>query len=508
MSESSGSSGPSGVSGLSGVSGESETSATTEVPRLSPDELRTLFLFEALEPEQLDWLASNGRVETRQRGSLVYGQGEPATCLFILLGGTISVRKLVEGTEVETTHTEQRGVYGGSTMSFIRSVDAPTYLNSMYAVTDAEFWVIEAETFGEKVRVWFPMAMHLLEGLTVGWRSTQTLISQRERLLSLGRLAAGLTHELNNPASAAVRATAALREKVSHMRRKLAHLATKKLDPAVLWKLTELQESAVEKMAKTGRSSLSAMATADAEDSLGDWLEERGVGNAWDLAPTLVAAGVDAGWLTELAAAIPDELFPDGVGWVTYALETELLMSEIEDSTDRISHLVNAARQYSQLDRAPHAEVDLREGLKSTLTMLHHKIVQAGGITVVKDFAPDLPLVPAYPGELNQVWTNLIDNAVAAMPDGGTLTLRTALDGDRALVEICDTGVGVPKDLQSKIFEPFFTTKPVGEGTGLGLDISYRVIAQRHRGDLRVVSEPGNTRFQVRLPLVEQASVG
>jgi signal transduction histidine kinase len=211
------------------------------------------------------------------------------------------------------------------------------------------------------------------------------------------------------------------------------------------------------------------------------------------------------GWLDEVAATVPENLLADGLHWVAYALDTEQLMNEIEDSTHRISTLVGAARQYSQLDRAPHQEIDVREGLKSTVTMLWHKIKSAD-IRLVKEFAEGLPLIPAYPGELNQVWTNLIDNAVAAMPDGGTLTIRTALDADHVLVEIGDTGAGVPPELQVKIFEPFFTTKPTGEGTGLGLDISYRVVTQRHGGDLRVISRPGDTRFQVRLPLAEPPS--
>jgi signal transduction histidine kinase len=169
---------------------------------------------------------------------------------------------------------------------------------------------------------------------------------------------------------------------------------------------------------------------------------------------------------------------------------------------------VGAAKQYSQMDRAAHQDIDVRDGLISTLVMLGHKIKESGRIRVVKDLAPDLPTIPAHPAELNQVWTNLIDNAVHAMPDGGTLTIRTALDGDFVLVEVGDTGDGIPEELQQKIFEPFFTTKPVGEGTGLGLDISYRVVTQRHGGDLRVVSTPGDTRFQVRLPLAEPPSPG
>jgi signal transduction histidine kinase len=193
---------------------------------------------------------------------------------------------------------------------------------------------------------------------------------------------------------------------------------------------------------------------------------------------------------------------------VAYALETELLMSEIEDSTIRISTLVAAAKQYSQLDRAAHQDIDVRDGLISTLVMLGHKIKEHG-ITVVKELDPSLPTIPAHPAELNQVWTNLIDNAVGAMPGGGTLTVRTSREQDSVLVEIADTGPGVPPELQQKIFEPFFTTKPVGQGTGLGLDISYRVVTQRHQGDLRVASVPGDTRFQVRLPIFEPpASLG
>jgi signal transduction histidine kinase len=380
------------------------------------------------------------------------------------------------------------------------------YWGSARAVTDCDFWVIGAAEFGEKFREWFPMAVHLIEGITQGFRSSQAIIGQRERLLSLGRLSAGLTHELNNPAAAAVRATASLRELVSKMRRKLGHLATSDVDPKALVALTELQEVAVEKMAKAEK--LSPIQVGEAEDELSGWLDDHGIDDGWDLAPPLVAAGVNTDWLDEVAETVPATLLADGLHWVTYALETEQLMVEIEDSTGRISALVGAAKQYSQMDRAAHQEIDVRDGLKSTLTMLSHKINERGNITVVKDFDDSLPMIPAHPAELNQVWTNLIDNAIYAMPDGGTLTIRASREDGWVLVEICDTGAGIPEEMQQKIFEPFFTTKPVGEGTGLGLDISYRVIAQRHGGDLRVKSRPGDTRFQVRLPLTEPPSFG
>jgi signal transduction histidine kinase len=270
--------------------------------------------------------------------------------------------------------------------------------------------------------------------------------------------------------------------------------------------LTDLQEAAVEKMAKAEK--LTPMQVGEAEDEITDWLDDHGIDDGWDLAPTLVAAGVHTDWLDEIATTMPGTLLADGLHWVTYALETEQLMVEIEDSTGRISALIGAAKQYSQMDRAAHQDIDVRDGLKSTLVMLGHKIKESGKITIVKDFDESLPMIPAHPAELNQVWTNLIDNAIHAMPDGGTLTVRTSREDGWVLVEICDTGIGIPVEIQQKIFEPFFTTKPVGQGTGLGLDISYRVITQRHGGDLRVRSKPGDTRFQVRLPLTEPPSFG
>jgi signal transduction histidine kinase len=479
---------------------------TVEPVRLSPSELRTLFLFESLDDEQLAWLSENGYCQTWLGGQTVSTEGEPATCFFVLLSGTMSMHRRVENTEVETGRTNQRGVYSGATQSFVKGMAELPYWSSTRAVTDCDFWVIGAVEFAEMFREWFPMAVHLIEGLTMGFRSSQAIIGQRERLLSLGRLSAGLTHELNNPAAAAVRATASLRERVSRMRGKLAHLATSDVDPKALVALTDLQEAAVEKMAKAEK--LTPMQVGEAEDEVTDWLDDHGVGDGWDLAPTLVAAGVHTDWLDEIAETLPEPLLADGLHWVIYALETEQLMVEIEDSTSRISALIGAAKQYSQMDRAAHQDIDVRDGLNSTLIMLGHKIKGSGKITIVKDYDESLPMIPAHPAELNQVWTNLIDNAIHAMPDGGTLTVRTSRDDGWVLVEICDTGIGVPADMQQKIFEPFFTTKPVGQGTGLGLDISYRVITQRHGGDLRVKSKPGDTRFQVRLPLTEPPSFG
>ncbi|QXE32998.1 cyclic nucleotide-binding domain-containing protein [Streptomyces sp. GMY02] len=473
----------------------------TASDRLTPDQVRTLFLFESLDDGQLGWLAERGRVEVRRGGTAVYQEGEPATCFFVLLSGAVTLSRRLHGDDIEVTRTDKRGVYGGATQAYLGDRVDQAYPNTMRAVSDAEFFVLPAEEFADAMRDWFPMALHLLEGLFFGTRAADTVMGERERLVALGALSAGLTHELNNPAAAAVRATEALRERVSGMRHKLALIADGRLDGTRLRGLVELQDAAVKQAAAA--SPLSALAAADAEDEIGDWLEEHEVANPWDLAPVLVSGGVGVPWLSTVAETVGEDHLDSAVRWLAYAIDTELLMGEIDDAVTRVSDLVGAAKQYSQLDRAPHRTVDVHTLLDATLTMLKGKI--PAGIRVVKQYDRDLPEIPAYGAELNQVWTNLIDNAVDAMGDEGTLTLATRRDGEQFLVEVADTGPGIPAEIRPRIFEPFFTTKSVGDGTGLGLDISYRIVVNKHRGDIRVQSQPGNTRFQVLLPITQES---
>ena len=475
-----------------------------------PDELRKLFLFEKLTDDQLAWLCSHGHVEQVEPGPL-YTEGEPAESLYVLLDGELVMSRRVGADDIETGRTSSVGVYAGAFMAYLGDRVPQVYNNSVRVTERSRFFVLGADKFAQLMNDWFPMAVHLLEGLIFGQKSVQEAIGQRERLLALGSLSAGLTHELNNPASAAVRATAALRERVAGMRRKLGLIAGSPHPPMALPALVGLQEEAAERVAKA--PALSPLEASDREDALTDWLDEHGVAGGWEVAPVFVQAGLDTAWLDQVAATMaevpgapgaPDAPNSGGalegaLRWLGYTIETELLMNEIADSVTRISSLVEASKQYSQLDRAPYQVVDVHELLDSTLAMLSAKI--GDGITVVKDYGPGLPRIPAYPSELNQVWTNLIDNAVAAMDGHGTLTLRTALDADRLLVEFADTGPGIPDDIKDRIFEPFFTTKPMGLGTGLGLEISWRIVVNRHHGDLRAESVPGNTRLQVRLPL-------
>ena len=469
----------------------------------SVDELRTLFLFEKLSDDQLEWLCEKGHVERIEPGP-VYLEGEPALCFYVLLEGTTVMSRRVGVDDVDVTRTSERGVYAGAFNAYLGDRVPQVYNNTLRVTVPSRFFVLGAAAYAQLMREWFPMAVHLLEGLFFGAQNAQQALGQRERLLALGTLSAGLTHELNNPAAAAVRATSALRERVAGMRHKLGMIAAGPYNRAALETLIRLQEDAAEHVSKA--PTLSPLEASDREDAVADWLEDHGIAGGWDLAPTFVQAGLEIGWLDKVAATVGDATLEGALRWLNYTVETELLMNEIEDSTGRISTLVAAAKQYSQLDRAPYQVVDVHELLDSTLLTLGGKI--GPGINVVKDYDRALPAIPAYAAELNQVWTNLIDNAVAAMKGNGTLTVRTAHDGDRLLVEVGDTGPGVPEEIRERIFEPFFTTKPVGEGTGLGLDISWRIVVKKHHGDLRVESVPGGTRFRVWLPLAGAETPG
>ncbi|MEU5462088.1 ATP-binding protein [Streptomyces althioticus] len=469
-----------------------------------PEEIGSLFLFEKLTPEQLGRLCEAGRVEQYEPGA-VYAEGDPAACFYVMVEGTVVLSRRVGGDDVEVTRTSQRGVYAGAMQAYLGDRVPQVYNNSLRVTEPTRFFVLPADTFADIMQDWFPMAVHLLEGLFFGVKNAQQAVGQRERLLALGSLSAGLTHELNNPAAAAVRATASLRERVAKMRRKLRVISEGAYDRETLAGLIEIQERTAERVAKA--PVLGPLEASDREDLLSDWLDDHGVTEGWRVAPTFVQAGLDTDWLEQVAAAVDEEMLPSAVGWLNYTVETELLMNEIQDSAARISHLVDAAKQYSQLDRAPFQVADVHELLDSTLLMLSGKLGKA--IRVVKEYDRTLPRVPAYPAELNQVWTNLVDNAVAAMreADGeGTLTVRTAREDDRLLVEFGDTGPGIPAEIRDRVFDPFFTTKPVGEGTGLGLDISWRIVVNKHHGSLRFESEPGDTRFQVLLPLTSPAS--
>ncbi|TGD87282.1 cyclic nucleotide-binding domain-containing protein [Mycolicibacterium sp. CH28] len=470
-----------------------------------PGELRTLFLFEALTEEQLHTLCENGHIQAFEPGP-VCNEGDPATCFYVLLDGELVMSKRSGGVDVETNRTSQRGVYCGAWSAYIPG-EEHLYEASVRVTKPSRFFVLDATAFARFMQSQFPMAVHLLEGHMVGGLRQRQILGQREKLLALGTITAGLTHQLNNPAAAISRDVANLRENVGKMRHKLAMLADGKFTPEALRVLVSIQDEVAEQVAKSKVQQLTALETSDREDQVGDWLEDHGITSGWDYAPTFVEAGLDTEWLERVEASIDDvdcsATLQSAIGWLKYTIDTELSVNRIAEASKRISALLAGTKQYSQMDRAPYQSADVHDLLHSTLMMFGEKIGKDSAIKCVKEYDKSLPEILCYPGDLNQVWTNIIDNAIQAMDAHGTLTVRTSRENDDMVrVDICDNGPGIPEEIIERIFTPFFTTKPFGEGTGLGLDLAWRIIVQKHQGNLRVQSRPGDTRFTVLLPLV------
>jgi signal transduction histidine kinase len=462
---------------------------------MGAEELRGLALFDGLGDDKLERLWAAGTEVTFSTGEIPFREGTPAMDWWLLLDGSLSLVRRVGQQETELGVMSMPGQWAGGFQAW----DAHgVYMATARGVLPGRFLRIPAEALGELARQWFPFGVHLIAGLVNTVRSIEAKARQRESLVALGTLAAGLAHEINNPASAATRAVDALDRATESVLGSLRRLGESSMTAEQFVALDTLRRSITQE-----GSGLDALAVADREEELAEWLVQHGVERDWAIAAPFAAvgAGVD---LFEGAAA---ELHPDqleaGLEWVASSLTVVALLGEIRESTHRVSELVAAVRSYSQLDRALVQPTDVTEGLESTLVMLGHKL--RGGITVVRDYAEDVPVVEAIPGELNQVWTNVIDNAVDAMD--GTGTLRISVRGSEAdredgvVVEIADDGPGVPDDVAKHAFEPFFTTKDVGKGTGLGLDISRRIVVERHGGDITLEPRDVGAAVVVRLPL-------
>ncbi len=458
----------------------------------APSELRGIDLFEELSDADLERWAAAADVREFAAGDVVVEQDDDAKDFLLVLDG------VMQAVIVENGRLEPVGRHVAPTWMGAIPVLTETAVGvRIQAETDVRVAAIPAEPFFELVLAFRPVHRRILRQVRPVMSRITAMAQNRERLAGLGKMAAGLAHELNNPAAAARRAASDLTETLDVLASVIGAFVDAGLERAEAVQLVEMQREALARSeAATPFSSLDA---ADAEDELLEALEDLGVPEAWRLAEPLAGAGVDREWLERLEA-VAGPATAAALGWIAASLTARGLASQLCESTDRMSQLVAAVKSYAYMDRGGVVETDLHEGLETTLVVLGHKL-KTTKIDVRREYDRSLPKVTVRGSELNQVWTNLLDNAIHALGGSGTITVSTRRDGDCAVVEIADDGPGIPADVLDNIFDPFFTTKGVGNGTGLGLDTARRIVEERHRGTLAVESHPGATSFRVRLPL-------
>src|SRR5580692_3122528 len=459
--------------------------------------LRGITEFADLKEDQLQWFASNAEDRHFAAGDVVAEAGAPADRLIVILAGELQGTRASDG----RVYIAGAGVITGM-LPFSRMKQFPSNIR---ATAPTRIAALHKDRFDEMFRRIPDIQPRLVGLLTDRVRESTRADQQREKLAALGKLSAGLAHELNNPASAVRRSSAGLRDALANLRDANFKLCREELSDEVLEHLSEIEKEVATEM--TGSPVMDALDRSDREDHITAWLEGRGITRPWELAPALVEAEADEDCLGKLSAQFPGKTLEFALRRMSATIEVEKTLRQIEGSAARISDLVKAIKEYTYMDQSGEKEIDLHEGLESTLTMLHHDL--KNGINVRREYDKSLPKVCAKGSELNQVWTNLIDNAIDAMAEPakagrGQITIRTARDGASALIDIIDNGPGIPPEVKDRIFDPFFTTKPVGEGTGMGLDTVYRIVGE-HRGEVRGVSHPGETHFQVRLPIPREA---
>ena len=450
-------------------------------------DLRRVLPFADQPQDDLEWFVSQCEERRTAAGEISVKEGAPADTMFVILEGELRARR-ENGPADGPVYSARAGDVTG-VLPFSRMKNFFVTVRAVFPMRTLAF---PTKKFPELFQRMPELSQRLVGLLTDRVRNVTRDEQQREKLAALGKLSAGLAHELNNPSAAARRSAAALHDCLERLRAAGRNSSLRAEDCGLLAQ----REDEIRASCKPADYK-DEFVRSDRQDAIESWLEARGVEDAWKLAPLLADANLTDEHLEKFAGAAGAALGPELIRFATL-LEMERISSELDNSTARISDLIKAIKEYSFMDQAPLQEVDIKSSLETTLTIMHHKLKR--GIAVTRDYAPDLPKVMAYGSELNQVWTNLIDNAADAMGENGKLRIRTARENDFILVEIADNGPGIPPEVQSRIFEPFFTTKGVGEGTGLGLDVVHRIV-QKMRGLVTVKSVPGDTHFQVRIPI-------
>ena len=462
------------------------------------EELRRIPLFDGLSDKELEGVLQNGSEKLVAAGEINGREGEPVDHLYVILEGGLRISKRVNGGEVVIN------TYGpGAFFAEVPLLAGTPFRATGRALSDCRMFLIPNDLFRRMLTEHPSFSDKILKTMAERVQILQSVAGQREKLNSLGTLAAGLAHELNNPATAACRSAEDLRESLDELRSAGMHLAraSAELRPSAIDGLERIIGDVMERAEAGVAESLDELERCEREEGLALWLEDRGVSEGWDMAPCFVDAGLKATSLEPILESVTPDLRTDAMRYVAAALDASSLVDEVEGSVRRISGIVQTMEGYSYMDRSPIQDVDVNGSLDDTLAVLDYRLE---GVEVVRDYDPELPRVTAYGGELNQVWTNLVDNAidaVSSLEGPGHIGLRTSCEGDRVLVEVTDDGPGIPRENHARIFEPFFSTKDIAERRGLGLDVSYRIVVGRHGGDIHVVSEPGETRFEVRLPV-------
>jgi signal transduction histidine kinase len=453
-------------------------------------ELRRVPAFADLPDDQIAWFISQSQELHYKAGETYSRQGDPADSMFVILEGQIEMHGDLGGETIVIS------LKGGDVTGALPFSRMKQFTVTGRTITDSRVLQFPAALFPELVQKMPELTKRLVGLMSDRIRETTRIEQQRDRLAGLGKLSAGLAHELNNPASAAKRATSQLRDVLKKIKEASLELGRRDLTPAQKSEIVELETSLIQR----DEPPPDALTVSDLEEQLDSLLRSHGQNDLWQLAADLARRNAKPELLESLFAALDADTARAALVRISASLEIASLLNEIESSTSRISDLVRAIKEYTYMDQSPVQNVDIAKSLETTLTILNHKLKR--GVTVQRDYGSIPLLVNSFGSELNQVWTNIIDNAIDAMGGKGELRIRTYRDDPCVVVEIGDNGPGISQEIEPHIFEPFFTTKGVGEGTGLGLDTVQRIV-KKHRGSIQVTSKPGDTRFQVWLPLAE-----